>query len=338
MEKPEEVVRWLGAVQAQDYPGAKWGVGLRISSGTDAIVERACDEGRILRTHVMRPTWHFVDPSDIKWMLALTHQRIRARSAYMRRQVKLDQETFTRSNRVIADALVGRSYLTRAELGQHLAKAGVPAKGVKLTYVVMEAELDAVICSGPRRGKQFTYALLKERAPRARELERPSALAELARRYFVSHGPATVKDFVWWSGLAVAEANAGIEAAGNALVSEGYEGKRHWSAAKEERAAQSPRALLLPTFDEMFVGYASFDVMRRGGHGKRWAFIHSSPLVLDGKVIGSWKRRFEKKRLVIDVALYSRLRGGGAEPVEAAAENYSKFVGMNADLKIAVLR
>ena len=194
---PAEVVAWLGAVQAQDYPGAKWALGLRMQDAADDIVERAFSDGAILRTHVMRPTWHFVTPADIRWMLNLTASRVNAASAYMYRQLELDDALFLRGNAVIARALQGGRQLTRVELRGALAEAGIVAEGARLSYIVMRAELDAVVCSGPWRGKQFTYALLDERAPRSRALERDQALAELTLRYFRGHGPATARDFAW---------------------------------------------------------------------------------------------------------------------------------------------
>ncbi len=209
--KPEDVVAWLGAVQAQEYPGARWALGLRAKGLTDAAVERAFDDGRILRTHVMRPTWHFVTPADIRWLLALTSPRVHAASAYIYRQTGLDPAGLKRSRVIFERALRDRVHLTRAELGAALARGGLVAAGLRLASFVMHAELEGVICSGPRRGKQFTYALLDERAPGARTLDRDQSLAEIVRRFFTSHGPATVRDFVWWSGLTVRDAQAGIE-------------------------------------------------------------------------------------------------------------------------------
>src|SRR5688572_10872776 len=210
--QPAEVVGWLGAVQAQDYAAAKWALALRAPGLTDADVDRALADGSILRTHVLRPTWHFVLPDDIRWMLALTAPRINALSAYYYRQMGLDDATFARSNDVLAKALQGGQQRTREELAAVLHQAGIyNGELLAFTYLMIRAELDGVVCSGARRGKQFTYALLDERAPQARQLTRDEALAELARRYFSGHGPATLADFVWWSGLTVTDARSGLE-------------------------------------------------------------------------------------------------------------------------------
>ena len=200
---PADVVAWLGAMQSQDYPGAKWGIGLR-AAVTDDEVDRACDDGMIVRTHILRQTWHFVARDDIRWMLALSGPRVDAISAHYYRKMELDERTFTRSRKVLGRVLRDGTYLTRPELGAALGRAGITASGIRLAFLTMRAELDAVICNGPRRGNQRTYALLEERVPPAKPIDRDEALTKLALRYFTSHGPATLRDYVWWSGLTFA--------------------------------------------------------------------------------------------------------------------------------------
>jgi hypothetical protein len=210
--KPEEVVSWLGAVQAQEYGHAKWALGLRMQRPADAQIETAFTEGRILRTHVMRPTWHFVAPADIRWMLALTAPRVSAAIAVYNRRLELDATVFRRSQRAIVRALRGGGQLTRQELKVALQRAGIEADGVRLAFIVMQAELDAVICSGARRGNNSPTRCwmsgCQRRGPRLRD----DSLTELARRYFISHGPAQLHDFAWWSGLSVADARGGLAA------------------------------------------------------------------------------------------------------------------------------
>ena len=328
-----EVVAWLGAVQAQDYPGAKWALGQRMRAATDDAIERAFSDGAILRTHVMRPTWHFVTPADIRWMLALTAPRVNAAMAYYFRQFELDDALFARTNAVIAAALQGGQHLTRAELGTALARAGINATGTRLAHIVSRAELDAVVCSGPRRGKQFTYALLDERVPPARPLSRDEALAELTRRYFMSHGPATVRDFTWWSGLTVASAKAGLDMAGSALSQETLGGQPHWFAPSElSAAAPSHAPYLLPTYDEFLVGYAAFDATRRGGEqrgqGARAPLTFDAPLVIGGQVAGNWRRSFQRGTVVFERAPFAPLTAAEDAAVTTAAERYGQFLGM----------
>ena len=192
---PEAVVRWLGAVQAQDYHSAKWALALRSHRTTEAGVEKAFNAGAILRVHAMRPTWHFVAPADLRWMLALTSPRVHVANAHMYRKLELDEALFHRVAGIFTAALQGGRTLTRKELADILEREGIPARGQRLAYVVMQAELSGLLCSGPLHGKQHTYALVDERIPVAPPLSHDEALAALAHRYFMSHGPASVRDF-----------------------------------------------------------------------------------------------------------------------------------------------
>jgi hypothetical protein len=228
-EKADDVVNWLCAVQAQDYAAAKWALGLRVHNSTDTFIEQAFNNGTILRTHILRPTWHFVSPADIRWMLALTAPRVIATCAYYYRTLGLDDTVFDQCNRAMAKALQGGKHLTRAELASVLQQVGIATDNLqRLGQIIMRAELDGIICSGARRGKQFTYALLDERASQARILDREESLAELAGRYFMSHGPATQQDFVWWSGLTVADAKAGLGTITSQLMHEVIDSQTYW--------------------------------------------------------------------------------------------------------------
>ena len=329
--RPEEVVGWLGAVQAQEYHLAKWGLALRLRRATDASVERAFEAGKILRTHVMRSTWHFVTPADIRWLLALTAPRVRAAVAYYDRQLGITPAVITRANRAIATALAGRAQLTRAELKAVLTGAGVRADGTqRLAHVIMHAELDAVICSGARRGKQFTYALLDDRVPATSLPARKEALAELTRRYFTSHGPAQLKDFVWWSGLTSAEARIGLEMSRHDLAEEEIGGTRYWLAPSARTLGQPHRAAyLLPPYDEFLIAYkdrsASLDPMLWTSGAGRGPY--AAPVVLDGRVIGGWKRASKGNRVAITFDLPRRLGSADARLVEEAARRYRDFLG-----------
>jgi len=212
--QPRQLVAWLGAVQAQDYPGAKWALGQRLRDGTEAAIERAFAEGKILRTHVMRPTWHFVSPDDIKWLLELTAPRVKAAMRYYDRRAGMEEALFRRTNRIIARGLRDGGQLPRQEIASLIRRAGLAdwlRSPNAMGHIMAQAELDGIVCSGAPHGRQFTYALLEERAARARTLAREDALGELTRRYFRSHGPATIQDFVWWSGLTIADAQAGLD-------------------------------------------------------------------------------------------------------------------------------
>jgi hypothetical protein len=291
--RPADVVSWLGAVQAQEYDAAKWAIGLRMPDGTtDADVERAFNDGRILRTHVMRPTWHFVAPSDIRWLLALTAPRVqRVMSSYNRR-LELDSRTLTRGAAVIERALRDHGYLTRIELGERLRRAGLPMAGQRLAHLVMHAELEAVICSGPRRGTRFTYALLGEWAPNARSMSRDESLATLAQRFFRSHGPATIRDFVWWSGLITADAKRAVEMSG--VRRENVAGRSYWTHGSAPRGIRRDGiAHLLPIYDEYLVAYRDRDAVPHGpstiASTSRGPVTFQHALVVGGQVAGTWR-------------------------------------------------
>jgi hypothetical protein len=336
LSRPEQVVGWLGAVQAQEYQLAKWGLALRMRSATDVSIEREFASGAMLRTHVMRPTWHFVTPADIRWMLALTAPRVRAAVAYYDRQLGITAAVISRANRVIAAALTGGAQLTRAELKAVLQRAGVRAEGTqRLAHLIIHAELEAVICSGALRGKQFTYALLDDRVPAARALPREEALAELTRRYFTSHGPAQLQDFTWWSGLTSAEARAGLDLSRQHLADEDVDGKRYWFGASMRAVARPPRAAyLLPPYDEYLIAYKDRSA---AVDSARWSPIatqdpYAAPVVLDGRVIGGWKRTIGKGGVSITVDLSRSLTQAEKRLVDEAACRYGAYLGLDVAL------
>ena len=332
-ETPAEVVRWLGAVQAQDYPAAKWALGLRLRSGSDAAVDQALADGSIIRTHVMRPTWHFVAPADIRWMLELTAPRIIAASAYNYRRLGFDKALFKRSNAVMAKALQGGKQLTRLELASILKQRGIKTENLGYIHLLARAEVDGIICSGARRGKQFTYALLDERAPHSRTLEHDEALAELTRRYFTSHGPATVQDFAWWSGLTIADAKTGLELNRSRIINEVVDGQAYWYAASHPPVTGIPRtAYLLPDYDEYMVGYTERGSVIEPEHAKNleaWGVYLLNPaVVINGKIVGTWKRIFKKDAVVVQARLLTSLNKTQARLLELAAERYARFVDL----------
>lgn len=331
-DKPAEVVAWLGAVQSQDYAGAKWAVAQRTHGCTDADLDQAFAEGSLLRTHVLRPTWHFVTPADIRWSLAITAPRVHALNAHMYRQFQLDDALFLRSSEVLVKALEGGRQLTRAELGATLGQAGIAAEGMRLGYLVHFAELEAILCSGARRGKQFTYALLDERAPQAKRLAREEALAELTKRYFTSHGPATLKDFTWWSSLTLADAREGMEMVKSHFVSEVVGGQTLWFAPSTSVAkASTPEVYLLPNYDE-YISYADRSAIFDGPYAdwfdprKNEVFVHM--IVIDGQIVGAWRRTFKKGAAVIQQKAFRPFTPTEEEAIVAATQCFSQFLGM----------
>lgn len=331
--QPSQVVAWLGAVQSQDYAGAKWAVAQRTTGLTDAAIDQAFAKGEILRTHVLRPTWHFVRPEDIRWMLALTAPRIHGLSAHYYRQLELDDAIFKRSNKILTKALRGGNQLTRPELTSLLQKNGIAGNELlRFIYLMVHAELDGVICSGARRGKQFTYALLDERAPQAKILERDEALAELTKRYFTGHGPATLQDFVWWSGLTMTDARKGIEFVKSHFEYEVVEDQMYWFVASTPTRKPSPTAYLLPDYDEYTVGYADrtaiFDIVHTDKLDARGSVLAQYSIMLDGQVAGTWKRNIKKNEVVIELTPFTELTNDQNRVILAVTQQYGKFLGL----------
>ena len=336
-----ELVAWLGAVQAQDYPAAKWALGLRARGLGDADIEQAFNDGKILRTHVLRPTWHFVSPGDIRWMLALTAPRVHALNAHYYRQSGLDDKTIKKSCALIQRALAGGKHLTRVELAERLTRAKISAEGLKLAYLMMHAELEGVVCSGPRHDKHFTYALLDERAPKTTPISREEALARLVERYFSSHGPATIRDFTCWSGLLVRDAKLGIEMAKNALVEETIDGRLHWSAqaapAPAPAKGRASPVYLLPNYDEYLIAYKDRPAADSTGAANmearsNGAFPHH--LVIAGRLAGSWRRTVKANSVAIEVAPYKALSKAHARAVTGETDCYGEFLNMPVELTI----
>ena len=320
-QRPVEVVRWFGAVQAQDFNGAKWALALRMKQVTEVDIEAAFNRGEILRTHLLRPTWHFVAPEDIRWLLELTAPRINVRCGPNYRKYELDAATLKRSNKIISKALQSGKPLTRAELKAELNRSGVAADdGVRLAHILLRAELDGVICSGPRRGKQFTYALLEQRASATTTLSHEEALATLTRRYFASHGPATLQDYIWWSGLTAGDARHGIALIGHDLEQVTIAGRAYWVTRSpdvdptENPARSQPSAFLLPAYDEYNVAYKDHETL-------------SQTIVVDGTCVGAWKAMSNKNSVTVVVNAYRALRKPERLAVKTAMDRYARFVG-----------
>jgi hypothetical protein len=338
LKTASEVVARLGAVQAQDYAASKWGIAQRTSGLTDTQIEKEIDAGTIVRTHVLRPTWHFVAAADIGWMLALTAPRVHTANAHWYRWLEVDDAVARRSRSVIAKSLRDGTHLTRAELGAALTKARIQiATPMRLACIVMRAELDGLICSGARRGKQFTYALLEERVARPRPLERDAALFELARRYFTTRGPATVDDFAWWSGLTKADAKRGVEAAAAHLEHETIEGRSYWSpAAGRSPRISSPLVHLLPNFDEYFIGLKDRSALaarlKASGIKPRTTLLAGYFLAVNGQMVGGWRRTFVGRKVVVEPKPLIRLSESERRAVGVAARKLGRFLELPVEI------
>jgi len=343
LPSPLEVVRSLGAVQSQDYAGGKWGIGQRTLASTDADVERALTAGTILRTHVLRPTWHFVAAGDIRWMLELTGPRVRARMAPYDRQLELDEKFFSRSAAAITKALERNKELTRGELRVVLDRARIGATGTqRLAHLMMRAELDGLVCSGVRKGKQSTYALLEERVPPVPAMGRDEALAELGRRYFATRGPATVQDFAWWSGLTAADSKRGIEAVRSDLEHQDVDGKTYWFAGSAPSAKLvSTAAHLLPNYDELFIGLKDRSTMSELVKGRIVGLpgdtFVANVVAIEGQLVGGWSRSVSARASVLQVRLAVKLNSSQLRAIEKEAQRYGEFLQLPVEVSVTRL-
>jgi hypothetical protein len=336
---PEQAVRWLGAVQSQEFGPALWSLGQRSGAVREADVERRFADGTFLRTHALRPTWHFVAREDIRWVLAATAHRVHALNAPYYRSLGLEEPVLARTGALVTAALRGGNQLTRPELRAVLAGAGFEAAGMRLAYLLMHAELTGQICSGARRGRQHTYALLAERAPGGREPGPDEALAELTRRYFTGHGPATAKDLRWWASLTLAEVARGLEMAGPGLRREEIDGVTYWYAEpgpppepppESPPGPATPAVHLLQAYDE-YVSYGNrvaLDVsgQARIGTGDRAVFNHL--IVLDSQVAGRWRRTVRRREVLVDAMLHPGWDDARLVALQEAADRHAAFLGV----------
>jgi hypothetical protein len=327
---PAKVVAAFGAMQAQEYTHAKWAVGIRCAGATDAVIERAIADGEILRTHPMRMTHHFVAPADIRWLLALLGPRMKQRAAPRWKELGLDDKTIGKSQTVIARALEGGKQLTRPELLPIFKSAGVPTEGQRMPHLLGRAEIDGLICSGARKGKQITFALLEDRVPKQKPLTREASLAELAKRYFTTRGPATLQDFMWWSGITAADAKAAVALADPHVVAESIGGTTYWLGAKAIAARMPAQAYVLPMYDEYAVAYRDRSAIgsapaKPKSFGE--ATLLTSIVVIGGEVVGTWSRVLGKQ-VAIKLSPWRRLAPREQSTVAAACERYAQFVGL----------
>ena len=325
---PAEIVKYVGAMQAQDYAGAKWAVGMRLQKSNEAAVEQAMADGNIIRTHVLRPTWHFVDPADLRWMLDLTAHRIIAFGASRARQLQLDSAIFKHSNDVLAKLLGGKKQLNRLEITIALNNAGIKTDEERLMFLLMQAELDKVICSGARQGKQFTYALFDDRIPQGNLLEREEALAELLRRYLISRGPATLNDFAWWSGLTLSDARLGMEMIKPGFTNIQVDSHEYWMAKDQPGlVGKSPIAYLLPAYDEFAVAYSDRTAAVNPKYLTQARHVIFDPsIVVNNQVAGTWKRIIKKNEIEIILNLFGKLNKMQEKAVEMATIRYKRFM------------
>ena len=324
------MVHWFGAVQAQEYAQTKWGLGLRLSNVDDDQIESDFTTGKILRTHLLRPTWHFVSAKDIRWLLALTAPRVHQANAYMYRQQELDNKVFNKCHDILGNILQGGKELTREEINEEFASQKIVATGHRLSYIMMQAELEGIICSGARKGNQFTYALLDERVKEKKTLAGEEALYELTKRYFSSRGPATVKDFSTWSGLTIGNCKKGVDMIGSKLKKATVEKQDYYFASPAASCEKPIEGLhLLPIYDEFIMGYKDREAyFQLKNSTKVVKIMYDNMIIVDGQIIGTWKRAVKATSITVAFQFFKPLNKNQQKLIDAALHRLQEFTNM----------
>ncbi len=332
-QNEEEVVSWMGALQGQDYISSRWAIGVRTPGLTEEKTEEAIREFRIIRSWIMRGTLHLTTAADIRWILTLLGPRLIKVGMPRNRQLELDEETFTKSNNILLQALEGGKQLTRDELIEIYENAGISTTGQRFIHLLQRAALEQLICFGPRRQKQFTFTLLDEAVPPTQSTKtREEALCELAKRYFQSRGPATLNDFVWWSGLPVIEARNGLEAAKPFLQQENIDGQSYHLNPEIPSGinALNKCVWLLPAFDEYVIAYRDRSALLEKHLSKQVISLNGifyPVIVVNGKVEGLWKRTIQKDKIIVRINPFQPFNDDIKERVAASAAEFGKFTG-----------
>ena len=329
---PRQIVAHFGIMQAQDFNAAKWAIGVRLDGCTDKTVCDAFNKGEILRTHILRPTWHFVTPENIRWMLQLSAKRIMSSMKSRDRELGLTDEIYGTCYRIIEKALEKDDYLSREELTKILYHAGMRFDSSQMYHVLSGAEANGIVCSGALNGMIQTYALFEKRVPAAKPITKEESLAKLARIYFTGHGPATLNDFVWWSGLPIGEARQGLQSVQAEFVSATIEGQSYWMP---DIVSQPPTGksnlYLLPAFDEYIVGYKDrTSVLTSDNHTKAISSngVFRPVIIKDGRVIGLWKKATSAKK-TIEVTSFDPVDNETQQLINAAAAKFRAFQAQN---------
>lgn len=327
----KEIVGWQGAVQAQEYVLSKWAIGIRLPGSSEKTIDKALDKGEILRSHLLRPTWHYVAAEDIHWMLALSAPQQRAAVKFRQKFLEITSATLKKSNKTIEKALSKGEHLTRKELAALLQEVKINTKDERVSHMLFEAEIDGIICSGVQRGKEITYALLSERVNGGKAFPREEAVAKLAQRYFTSHGPATVQDFIWWSGLSITEGKKALE-----LVKKDFESftigeQTYWlSPGLQIPSPKKSAAFLLPPYDEYIIAYADRSAVLTDESKQKSLFDNGlfRPVILvNGKATGNWKRVIKKGKTIVELNYFKKPAKTTEALIKKATKDYQRFAG-----------
>ncbi|MDB5272327.1 MAG: hypothetical protein JWO58_694 [Chitinophagaceae bacterium] len=330
LNKPTALVQWMGALQAQDYAMSKWAIGIRLPHTTEEEIEKALHKGSILRTHVLRPTWHLVAADNIRWMLELTAPHIKASARSRDKALELTEKTYTKSNGLIEKALSGNHHLTREELMTVLEQHKMIVDPQRAVHFMLRAELEGIACSGWVKQKKQTYALLDERVAHTKKLHRDEALVKLATIYFSSHAPATVKDFSWWSGLSLTDSKKAMEGIKEKFITEKIGDEIYWLPSHlKTTSLAKPSAHFLPAFDEFIISYKDRSATLALEHQKV-AFssngIFRPVILVNGQGIGIWNRTNKKDQIQLETTFFKPVNSTTHKLLAKEAEVLGHFL------------
>jgi len=335
-QKVQDLISWMCAMQAQDYGMVKWAIGTRLPEITETIVNEAFRKGEIIRTHLLRPTWHIVSSKDIHWILGLTAPHIKPLLRSRHRNLELSESLINRSKTIIEKSLGGGKHLTRDEIMQHLQNDGISTEGQRAAHLMLICELDGMVCSGNPADKKQTYTLLEEWVPKTKSLNREESLAELTIRYFTSHGPATIQDFIWWSGLPVRDAKNGLEMVKSNFISAKMDELIYWfSPSNQASQIKNTAAYLLPAYDEFIISYRDRTDSLLAVDNKKAISengLFRPIIVVNGKVVGIWKRQSMKDKVLVIPEYFRTVTQKEQEQIEVALKRYSQFLNQKMEL------
>jgi len=334
----KEIAGWLGAIQAQDYNMAKWALGIRLPNSTEIVINNEIDSGSIIRTHLLRPTWHIVSSNDIYWIQELTAPQIKSSLKYRDRQLGLTENIFRKCYKIFEKSLRDRHHKTREELIQELINAKIDVDNNRASHIFINAEIDGIICSGKQKGGKPTYAILPEWVPIKNKTYRDEALKELALRYFTSRGPATVMDFSWWSGLSSSNSKLAIELNKPNLISETTENKTFWFV--DSSNLQNPikkEIYLLPAFDEFLISYRDRTASLLSIDNKKTISdngIFYPTILMRGQITGTWKRRIKGNKIILTINLFQTVNPDFSKIYSKSISRYSRFYNKETEIII----
>jgi hypothetical protein len=336
-KSPNKIVRWMGAIQAQDYSMAKWAIGVRLKNPTESEVESCIDKGEIIRTHLLRPTWHFVSPEDIYWMLQLSASKIKSSAKSRHKQLELTGSIIKKAELILEKSLLKEKSLSREEISKEFHKSKIRTDENRLSHIMLSAELDGIVCSGSLKKNKLTYSLLSERVPHKIELSREESITELTRRYFLSRFPATLNDFVWWSNLSVTEARAGMESVKTDFIIETIDSVKYWiPESYTNKILKKPSVHLLPAFDEFLISYkdrrSSLTLINNIKTISDNGIFHP-PIVENGQVTGLWKRTILKNKVIIETNYFTPQDNSIRNLIEKNIRKYGQFLGKDPETR-----